>query len=60
MNIKTTTWYISNEVEINSLIDDIIEKTYGLNIPRHVQYNFYINEEQLRVSLLEYIYNSSA
>jgi hypothetical protein len=57
--LENSTWYLQNKDIINELVEEIVSKTYQMNIPTSMEISFYQNEDALRLSILEYIYKSS-
>ena len=57
--LENSTWYLQSKDIIDELVEEIVSKTYQMNIPTSMEISFYQNEDALRLSILEYIYKSS-
>lgn len=55
---KIEKWYSANESTVDNLVDIVINKIkLYTSIPKHVEYAFSFDEDQLKTDLIKYLYN---
>lgn len=55
---KIEKWYSANKCTVDNLIDIVIIKIkLYTSIPKHIEYAFSFDEDQLKSDLIKYLYN---